>query len=402
MRNKIILAIAAMLAVAPASAQTELSDSLKQKIDNITLLNGSMKADIDKYKKNAKKGDLDAATALGVECLNGKNIKSDLSLGLDLLETAAKGGNVEGAYQLGSIYFIFWAKNPDNNTYFKTGTRWLKNAVNAGDNRALNLLGSFYMEFGKHHDEEAYVDGAIKLLEGMDGIDKVNDTDNNILQAQAILGTSNLLKWRMAQDTTALQNAKKWYRTLLQSSMEFPDYATYIDSLQVVLSMGVPMRIDPIPDSNAEPEQQQGGFPGMGGMGGFGGGFPGMGGGGRPGMPGVGAPQGPAGPQATFPGGSWQMQQFISRNTNYPKVLEDAKVKGNVTISFTVDVDGAIINPVISKSSDVHILDVEALRTIMVMPDWQPAEQDGKPVQARHTANVNFGVSGGGGFSFGF
>lgn len=397
MKTRLIAAIAALLAVMPASAQNELSDSLKQEIDGITLLNGSMKPTIDKYKKNAKKGNLDAAAALGVECLNGKNVKSNLTLGLDLLETAAKGGNVEGAYQLGSMYFLFWAKNPDNTTYFKAGTRWLKNAVNANDNRALGVLGKFYMEFGKYNDETAYIDGAIKLMEGMDGIGMVNNTDNNILKAQAILGTANLAKWRMSQDTTALRNAKRWYQTLLKSDLEFPDYTPYVDSLQFVLSMGVPMRIDPMPDPDAEQPQAQGGFPGMGGFGGgFGGGFPGMGGGG--------APQAPAGPQATFPGGNWQMQQFISRNTNYPKSLEDAKVKGSVTVSFTIDTDGAVVNPEISKSSDVHIMDKEALRTIMIMPDWTPAEQDGKPVQARHTANVNFGTGGGmGGFGgFGF
>jgi hypothetical protein len=48
-------------------------------------------------------------------------------------------------------------------------------------------------------------------------------------------------------------------------------------------------------------------------------------------------------------------------------------------------------------------MDKEALRTIMIMPDWIPAEQDGVPVQAQHTANVSFGSGGGmGGFGGGF
>lgn len=396
MRTRIITSFLALFAIVPVFAQENaLSDSIKQEIDKITLLNGSMKQTIDKYRKNAKKGDLEAVAALGAECMSGKNVKYDMPLGLYLLETAAKGDNIEGAYQLGSYFYIFWASKPDNASYFKTGTRWLKKAVTAGDIRSLSTLGRFYLEYGKYNNEQAYVDGAIKLLEGIEGIDQVNDKDNHILQAQSILGTSNLTKWRMSQDTTALRDAKKWYQVLLKSSMEFPDYTPFIDSLQTVLSMGVPMRTDPMPDPNTETEQPQGGFPGMGGFGGFGGGFPGMGGGG--------APQGPVGPQATFPGGNWQMQQFISRNTNYPKNLEDAKVKGNVTVSFTIDTDGAVINPQISKSSDVHIMDKEALRTIMIMPDWTPAEQDGKPVRAQHTANVNFGGGGMGGFGgFGF
>ena len=53
----------------------------------------------------------------------------------------------------------------------------------------------------------------------------------------------------------------------------------------------------------------------------------------------------------------------------------------------------------------VYIMDKEALRTVMVMPDWIPAEtEDGTPVQAKQNATVNFGSGGGmgGGFGFGF
>jgi TonB family protein len=100
-----------------------------------------------------------------------------------------------------------------------------------------------------------------------------------------------------------------------------------------------------------------------------------------------------------------QMQQFIRNNTNYPDDLKSRKVSGRATISFTVDTDGAIINPKISAGSDVFIIDKEALRTILVMPDWIPAEnEDGTPVQAQHTANVAIGNGGGGmgGMGFGF
>ena len=50
-------------------------------------------------------------------------------------------------------------------------------------------------------------------------------------------------------------------------------------------------------------------------------------------------------------------------------------------------------------------MDKEALRTVMVMPDWIPAQkEDGTIVQAQHSATVTFGSSGGmggmGGFGF--
>jgi outer membrane biosynthesis protein TonB len=172
--------------------------------------------------------------------------------------------------------------------------------------------------------------------------------------------------------------------------------------MQIVLSMGVPMRIDPQPTAQEIEESQNtggmGGFPG-GGFGGFGGGRPGGG------MPG-GQPQGPQRPQAKFLGGSQAMQQFIRSNTLYPENLKSQKINGRSTISFTVDTDGSIIYPLVSNHAvvndvEIFIMDQEALRTIMIMPDWIPADEDGKPVQAQHSATVNFGSGGGrGGFGF--
>ncbi len=379
-----------------ANAQTVNADSLKTEMAKVELTNPAMKQTIEKLKKNVTKGDLEAMDQLALELMSGQNVKANIEMGLNLLNDAAKGGNINAQYDLGSYYFISWAQKPTADAYFSQGTKWLKGAIRGGDNRATIMSARFYFEYGKYKKENAYVDGAIKLLEGYPGVSEINHKDEGVLNAQAWLGTINLAKWRMESDTTAIRDAKKWYQTLLKSNLEFPNYTQYIDSLQAVLSSGAKLRIDPMPDPNAEPEQQQGGFPGMGG---FGGGFPGMGGG-FPGM-GGGAPQGPAGPQATFPGGNFQMQQFISRNTNYPKSLEDAKVRGNATISFTIDDDGAVINPTISKNAEVFIMDKEALRTIMVMPDWTPAQQDGKPVQAQHQATVNFGQGGGmGGMMF--
>lgn len=391
MSKKSLFALLLLAASMTANSQNVNSDSLKAEMAKVELSNPAKKQDIEKLKKGVIKGDLESMDQLAVELMSGKNVKTDIGMAIGLLNDAAKQGNINAQYDLGSYYFIVWAQKPDNDGYFSQGTKWLKSAIRGGDNRATVMSARFYFEYGKYKKESAYIDGAIKLLEGYPLVAEVNHKDDGVLGAQAWLGTANLAKWRMTSDTTAIRDAKKWYQTLLKSDLEFPTYTQYIDSLQAVLSMGVPMRLDPMPDPNAEAQPEQGGFPGMGGMGGFGGfggGFPGMGGG-------AGAPQTPQGPQATFPGGNWQMQQFISRNTNYPKSLEDAKVKGSATVSFTIDTDGAVINPTISKNAEVYIMDKEALRTIMIMPDWNPAKQDDKPVQAQHSATVNFGGGGG-------
>ena len=386
----------------PISAQTVNTDSIKAQMDKIEITNQGMKQVIENYKKGVIKGDLESKTLLGLECISGKYVKPDAAMGLVLLEEAANQNYVDAQYNLGNLYYGLWVKKPNNDTYFSQGVKWLRKSVRAADNRSVLLLSRFYYDYGIYKNEISYIDGSIKLLETYPEVAEVSTKEEQVLNAQALLGTAHLSKWRMERDTTALRDAKKWYRTLLKSNLHFPNFTQYIDSMQIVLSMGVPMRIDPQPTAQEIEESQNtggmGGFPG-GGFGGFGGGRPGGG------MPG-GQPQGPQRPQAKFLGGGQAMQQFIRSNTLYPENLKSQKINGRSTISFTVDTDGAIIYPIVSNHAvvndvEIFIMDQEALRTIMIMPDWIPADEDGKPVQAQHSATVNFGSGGGrGGFGF--
>ncbi|MBO7437284.1 MAG: TonB family protein [Bacteroidaceae bacterium] len=405
MRKKLISVVVSALFLMPIMAQDVNTDSIKALMDKIEITNQGMKQVIENHKKGVIKGDLESMNALAQECISGQYVKQDIQMGLNLLESAANQNHVPAQYNLGSYFFIFWARQQSQDAFFSQGIRWLKKAVKGGDNNATILLARFYYEYGKYKKEPSYVSGGIQILESYPKVAEVSTKDEQVLGAQAWLGTFNLGKWRMENDTVALRDAKKWYRILLKSDLHFPKYNQYIDSLQTVLSMGVPMRIDPQPTAEQIEQSQN-----SGGMGGFGGGFPGGGrfpGGGMPGgMPG-GQPQGPQKPQAKFVGGGMAMQQFISSNTLYPEDLKKQKINGRATVSFTVDTDGAIINPVIANHAvvngvEVYAMDQEALRTVMIMPDWIPAEQDGTPVQAEHTATVNFGNGGMGGFGGGF
>ena len=408
MRKGFLSVVMSVIIAIPAFAQKVNTDSIKAEMEKIEVTNPGMKQVIENYKKGVIKGDLESMNLLAMECMSGKYVKTNIEIGLNLLDAAAKQNHVEAQYNLGNFFFIFWVRQQSNDGYFSQGVKWLKKAVKGGDNRAIIMLARFYYEYGKYKKEPSYISGGISMLETYPKVSEVNNKDEQVLNAQAWLGTMNLGKWRMDNDTLALREAKKWYRILLKSDLEFPNYTQYIDSLKAVLSMGVPMRIDPQPTAEQIEESQNnggmggfgGGFPG-GGMGGFGGGFPG---GGQPG----GQTQGPVKPQAKFVGGNQAMQQFIRNNTNYPENLKSQKINGRATVSFTVDTDGAIINPYVSNHAvvndvEIFILDQEALRTVMVMPDWIPAEQDGQPVQAQHSTTVNFGSGGMGGMGgFGF
>lgn len=80
--------------------------------------------------------------------------------------------------------------------------------------------------------------------------------------------------------------------------------------------------------------------------------------------------------QASFPGGMQALLEFLDRNVNYPADYE-ACAQGRVVVSFTIDVDGSIINPRVTRSLDKP-LDDEALRVVKLMPKWIPAKEKGK------------------------
>lgn len=91
----------------------------------------------------------------------------------------------------------------------------------------------------------------------------------------------------------------------------------------------------------------------------------------------------------TYPGGMAALSKFLSDNMKYPKEAEKAKIEGRVLVGFIVDVDGAISEARVEHSSH-PLLDREALRVIRMMPAWNPAMEDGKPVKVRYHLPVNF------------
>ena len=81
--------------------------------------------------------------------------------------------------------------------------------------------------------------------------------------------------------------------------------------------------------------------------------------------------------------------KFLSDNIQYPKEAEKAKIEGRVLVGFIVDVDGAISESRVEHSSH-PLLDREALRVVRLMPAWNPAMENGKPVKVRYHLPVNF------------
>ena len=91
----------------------------------------------------------------------------------------------------------------------------------------------------------------------------------------------------------------------------------------------------------------------------------------------------------SFPGGSSEMNKFISQNMRYPKTALENGIQGTVYVSFVVQKDGKITGIQVMRSAG-EILDEEAIRVIKSMPPWIPGVQKGEPVATRFILPLRF------------
>jgi len=96
--------------------------------------------------------------------------------------------------------------------------------------------------------------------------------------------------------------------------------------------------------------------------------------------------------KAEFPGGFEALINYLNDNVLYPNgALKDA-IEGKVIASFDVNKDGSISDIAIVRS--LHpLLDEEAIRVLIDMPNWNPAIKDGKPIKMKVIWPVNFSLN---------
>jgi hypothetical protein len=80
----------------------------------------------------------------------------------------------------------------------------------------------------------------------------------------------------------------------------------------------------------------------------------------------------------TFPGGKEKLKEFIEENLRWP--IGETGFTGTVLTSFIVEEDGHLTNIQIEQS-ECQLCNVESLRLIDSMPDWQPGKIEGKSVR---------------------
>ncbi len=90
-----------------------------------------------------------------------------------------------------------------------------------------------------------------------------------------------------------------------------------------------------------------------------------------------------------FPGGRKGLQDYLSRNIQYPQMAMESAIEGQVMVTFVVDENGAVTDARIVK----HLgggCDRESLRVVNAMPRWKPGVKNNKPVKVYYSVPVTF------------
>ena len=95
--------------------------------------------------------------------------------------------------------------------------------------------------------------------------------------------------------------------------------------------------------------------------------------------------------KAQFPGGLDSLNSFIKKNLCYPPETRDICIEGTVIVQFIIEKNGAVSDVKVIRSVD-PLLDKEAVRVVTSMPNWIPAEKDGKAVRSYYTLPIRFGL----------
>jgi TonB family protein len=90
-----------------------------------------------------------------------------------------------------------------------------------------------------------------------------------------------------------------------------------------------------------------------------------------------------------FPGGEKAIDKFIRNKVQYPDRALEEGISGTVKVSFSVDENGNVNNPIIIEGLGGGCNE-EALRVISKMPKWIPATRDGTKVSTRKTIKITF------------
>ena len=90
-----------------------------------------------------------------------------------------------------------------------------------------------------------------------------------------------------------------------------------------------------------------------------------------------------------FPGGVDSLYKFFADNIEYPQRAKDNKISGRVFVTFIVEPDGSVSNPIVLRDIGGGC-GKEAVRVVKLMPRWNPGRNKGEAVRVRFTMPIKF------------
>ena len=93
----------------------------------------------------------------------------------------------------------------------------------------------------------------------------------------------------------------------------------------------------------------------------------------------------------SFPGGYTAMKTYLNDSIRYPMDAYESGIAGIVVIKMVVEADGSITNAKVVRSVSPS-LDAEALRVVLAMPKWIPAQHNGRAVPVYYNLPVRFKI----------
>jgi len=91
----------------------------------------------------------------------------------------------------------------------------------------------------------------------------------------------------------------------------------------------------------------------------------------------------------SFVGDEKSRLNFINENLIYPEEAKEKEIEGKVYITFVIEKDGSINDPMIKRDIGGGCGD-EALRIVKLMPKWNPGTQRGGIVRVQYTMPITF------------
>jgi len=96
--------------------------------------------------------------------------------------------------------------------------------------------------------------------------------------------------------------------------------------------------------------------------------------------------------KANFPGGQHLFAQYLQKSIVYPEDALKYHVTGTVYADVYIDSLGHVTNVEFPADRLEHGLEEEASRVIMASPRWNPAKENGKPVNSKLTLPVIYNI----------